>query len=65
MKRLLNIVKTLVISLILILSSTAFGQNGYKFATERKGSVTSKTDIGYSFREIYPDKSPVYLKSNA
>ena len=63
MKRLLNIVKTLVISLILILSSTAFGQNGYKFATERKGSVTSKTDIGYSFREIYPDKSPVYLKS--
>lgn len=59
----LNIVKTLVISLILILSSTAFGQNGYKFATERKGSVTSKTDIGYSFREIYPDKSPVYLKS--
>lgn len=62
MKRLLNIVKTLVISLILILSSTAFGQNGYKFATERKGSVTSKTDIGYSFREIYPDKSPVYLK---
>ena len=63
MKRLLNIVKTLVISLILILSSTAFGQNGYKFATERKGSVTSKTDIGYSFREIYPDKSSVYLKS--
>lgn len=63
MKRLLNIVKTLVISLILILSSTAFGQDGYKFATERKGSVTSKTDIGYSFREIYPDKSPVYLKS--
>ena len=63
MKRFLNIVKTLVISLILILSSTAFGQNGYKFATERKGSVTSKTDIGYSFREIYPDKSPVYLKS--
>jgi len=63
MKRLLNIVKILVISLILILSSTAFGQNGYKFATERKGSVTSKTDIGYSFREIYPDKSPVYLKS--
>lgn len=63
MNRLLNIVKTLVISLILILSSTAFGQNGYKFATERKGSVTSKTDIGYSFREIYPDKSPVYLKS--
>ena len=63
MKRLLNIVKTLVISLILILSSTAFGQDGYKFTTERKGSVTSKTDIGYSFREIYPDKSPVYLKS--
>lgn len=63
MNRLLNIVKTLVLSFILILSSTAFGQNGYKFATERKGSVTSKTDIGYSFREIYPDKSPVYLKS--
>lgn len=63
MKRLLNIVKTLVLSFILILSSTAFGQDGYKFATERKGSVTSKTDIGYSFREIYPDKSPVYLKS--
>jgi hypothetical protein len=56
-------VKTLVLSFILILSSTAFGQDGYKFATERKGSVTSKTDIGYSFREIYPDKSPVYLKS--
>lgn len=63
MNRLLNIVKTLVLSFILILSSTAFGQDGYKFATERKGSVTSKTDIGYSFREIYPDKSPVYLKS--
>ena len=63
MNRLLNIVKTLVLSFILILSSTAFGQGGYKFATERKGSVTSKTDIGYSFREIYPDKSPVYLKS--
>lgn len=63
MNRLLNIVKTLVLSFILILSSTAFGQDGYKFATERKGSVTSKTDIGYSFREIHPDKSPVYLKS--
>ena len=54
--------KSFIAGLMVLLSFELSGQDGYKFAPEKKGSVTSKTDVGYSFREIYPGESADFLK---
>lgn len=62
MKSSINRVILLVPCLILIISSELSGQDGYKFAPEKRGSVTSTTDYSYTFNEVFPGDSPEFLK---
>ena len=52
----------MVLGLILAPLSEAAGQDGYKFAPEKRGSVTSTTDYSYTFNEVFPGDSPEFLK---
>lgn len=49
---------------LLSMSSVISAQEGYTFAKDRKGSVKSRSDISYTFREMFPGESPEFLKGS-
>lgn len=61
-KEIETIKKVALSALALCLSATIVAQDGYTFARDRKGSVKSRSDISYSFREKFPGESPAFLK---
>ncbi|MDD2425092.1 MAG: hypothetical protein PHU00_03600 [Bacteroidales bacterium] len=61
-KKYIVLFKIILLSGFLSISATAICQDGYTFAADRKGSVKSRTDISYSFKEKFPGESPLFLK---
>ncbi|MDD2491666.1 MAG: hypothetical protein PHV12_05680 [Bacteroidales bacterium] len=55
---------TALVAIALCLSVSIIAQEGYTFAKDRKGSVKSRSDISYTFREMFPVESPEFLKES-
>lgn len=62
MVKIIVLYKLFLAGLLTLLSCELSGQDGYKFAPERRGSVKSTTDYSYTFSEIFPGDSPEFLK---
>lgn len=59
---LVNRIKIILLSSFLLVSAIATCQEGYTFASDRKGSLKSVIDVSYSFQEKFPGESGQFLK---